>query len=287
MSPFDSPELILFVTVLIAAAVTGGLGFGFSSLTVPVALVLVTSRVLNPALVLLEVILNGFSLVLNRGGVRTTWRRMLPLVIGLLPGVALGGALLALTASLVLKAGTYAVLLPLVLLQLGSTRFRIPFERRSVGVPTGTALGVLYATTTISGPPLAMILGGQQLSPDEFRAAMALVRLIQSVVTLATYAALGLVQPPSLELFVLLLPAVAIGAPLGRLLLGGLEREAFRRLWTTVVAGLICSGFAISLHQLGWVNATLATAGAAAVASFVVGSEWQKLRTRRREVATR
>ena len=55
-----------FIT-LGAAIVNGALGYGFSSITVPIALLFLTNRVLNPALVPIEVALNAYVLWVNRG----------------------------------------------------------------------------------------------------------------------------------------------------------------------------------------------------------------------------
>jgi hypothetical protein len=55
----DSHALALIGITLFAATVNGALGYGFSSLTVPVALLFLTNRVLNPALVPIEVVLNA------------------------------------------------------------------------------------------------------------------------------------------------------------------------------------------------------------------------------------
>ena len=51
-----SPELLTLTCItFVAATINGALGYGFSSITVPLALFFFTNRVLNPALVLLEV----------------------------------------------------------------------------------------------------------------------------------------------------------------------------------------------------------------------------------------
>ena len=50
-----SPELLTLTCItFVAATINGALGYGFSSITVPLALFFFTNRVLNPALVLLE-----------------------------------------------------------------------------------------------------------------------------------------------------------------------------------------------------------------------------------------
>ena len=62
----SSDSIALVVLTLGAAVVNGALGYGFSSITVPVALLFLTNRVLNPALVLIEVALNAWVLWVNR-----------------------------------------------------------------------------------------------------------------------------------------------------------------------------------------------------------------------------
>ena len=62
-------SLALVVITLLAATVNGALGYGFSSITVPVALLFYANRVLNPALVWLEVALNTYVLWVNRASI--------------------------------------------------------------------------------------------------------------------------------------------------------------------------------------------------------------------------
>src|SRR3989442_5499164 len=64
-----SASLVLIFITLLAATVNGALGYGFSSITVPVALLFYTNRILNPALVWVEVVLNGYVLWVNRASV--------------------------------------------------------------------------------------------------------------------------------------------------------------------------------------------------------------------------
>src|SRR3954452_12516024 len=91
-----SPSAIALVAItLVAAVINGGLGYGFSSITVPLALLFLSNRTLNPALVLLEVALNAYVLWTNRVALPAVWRRGLPVTIGLAPGVALGTLIVA------------------------------------------------------------------------------------------------------------------------------------------------------------------------------------------------
>src|SRR2546430_6513256 len=83
-------SIAIILITLAAAVVNGALGYGFSSITVPIALLFLSNRVLNPALVLVEVILNFHVIWTNRAAVPAIWRRVLPVVFGLVPGVVVG-----------------------------------------------------------------------------------------------------------------------------------------------------------------------------------------------------
>src|SRR5689334_18819253 len=107
----DAAALWLIAITLFAATVNGALGYGFSSLTVPVAVLFYANRVLNPALVLVEVVVNTYSLFINRASIPRVWRRTLPLLIGLVPGVIVGSLLLAALNASGIKLITYTVLL--------------------------------------------------------------------------------------------------------------------------------------------------------------------------------
>src|SRR5947209_17883692 len=109
--PFDADVLLLIAITLFAATVNGALGYGFSSLTVPVAVLVYANRVLNPALVLVEVVVNSYALFINRHSAPHVWRRTLPILGGLVPGVLIGSLLLAAVNAGSIKLLTYALLL--------------------------------------------------------------------------------------------------------------------------------------------------------------------------------
>src|SRR5215471_6937792 len=95
MPPLDAAMMVLAGIALFAAFVNGAIGYGFSSLTVPLALVFLTNRILNPAVVLIEVVINVYVLLINLQGVPAVWKRVFPIIVGLLPGIAVGAAVLA------------------------------------------------------------------------------------------------------------------------------------------------------------------------------------------------
>jgi len=253
----DFGTLALIAITFFAAFVNGALGYGFSSLTVPVALLFMTNRVLNPALVLIEVFVNLYVLVINRSSVPVVWRRVYPIVIGLLPGIALGSALLASIHPGWTKFATYALLLPLVLVQAAGLR-RVIRAERLVGLPFGAGLGFLYSVTTISGPPLAVLFNNQGLVRQEFRAALALIRVAESSLTALAYYQLGLFAAGSLGIAALIVPGVLIGIPLGAVLIRHLDAETFRRVCMSFDVWIVGFGLSRVLAELGLAKGALA-----------------------------
>src|SRR6185436_8137702 len=124
-------SLALLGITFVAAIVNGALGYGFSSITVPVALLFLTNRILNPALIVIEVALNAYVLWVNRAALPKVWSRVSPVVIGLVPGVILGTLIVARVSPGWLKFASYLVLLPLILVQAAGYRRPIRSERRA------------------------------------------------------------------------------------------------------------------------------------------------------------
>jgi len=242
--------VVLALTSLAAATVNGALGYGYSSISVPVALLVVAGRVLNPALVTVEVAINAYALFWNRRAARRVIRRVLPLALGLVPGVVVGALLLGHIAPESVKLGAFAVLLPLILLQAAGKRWPIRGESRAA-VPLGGGIGLLYGLTTISGPPLAMFWRNQGLAKEDFKVALAVVRTIESTCALVAYAALGLLVRDSAALLPWIVPGVLVGVPIGHWLVRRVSVETFRRVCTSFDAYLVAFGLARTLAEAG------------------------------------
>ena len=248
--PFlDSAAIVVAGIVFLAAFVNGALGYGFSSLTVPVALVFYTNRVLNPAVVVIEVVINFYVLLINLSGVASVWRRVLPILIGLLPGIGLGAVILTSVQPGWIKFCTYTVILPLILVQAAGWRRPIRSTWLS-GLPFGTALGILYSVTTISGPPLAILFNNQGLVKNEFSAGLALVRVVESSLTAVVYYQLGLFIADSANVLLTFIPSVVIGIPLGTYLIRRLHAETFRRICMSFDAWVVGFGLSRVLIEL-------------------------------------
>jgi uncharacterized membrane protein YfcA len=271
--------VVLALTSLGAATVNGALGYGYSSISVPIALLVVAGRILNPALVIVEVAINLYALWWNRGAASRVTSRVTPLAIGLVPGVIVGALLLGTIAPGDVKLAVYTTLLPLILLQAAGRRWPLRNER-AASIPLGAGVGLLYGLTTISGPPLALFWNNQGLAKDDFKVALALVRTIESLCALAAYAYLGLITRESASLLPWIVPGVLIGFPIGHALVRRIGIETFRRVCMSFDAYLVAFGLARTLVDAG---VTPGVAYQLLVATAIIDSSllWGFFRTRR------
>jgi uncharacterized protein len=147
--------------------------------------------------------------------------------------------------------------LPLILFQAAGYRRPIKSEQ-SIGFVFGGGVGVLYSVTTISGPPLAVMLSNQGLTQKDFRAALGFIRLAESSFTAVAYAYAGLYSVQSLALIPYILPSILIGVPIGALIIQRIRPETFRRLCMSFDAWIVGFGLSTLLKDLHIVETNLA-----------------------------
>jgi uncharacterized protein len=272
----DWSSVWLAIVAFGASLINGAIGYGFSSIVTPIALLWYSNKILNPAVVSVELIVNVALLYRERAFIAATRTRALPVVTTLLPGVVLGTIGLSYLAVNDVKAIVYLMLLPMVVVQLLGLRRPFSNERRT-GSAIGPGIGFLYALTTISGPPLAVFFRNQGLSKNEFRCTLAQVRVAESSLTLTTYflftefLGAGLTSVPSLSLVPFLLIPVLIGVPLGTWVVGRVSRDAFTRLVMAMDGLVVSFGLTQVIVKLKWVGSTISDAAFGVLAAFVVG----------------
>ena len=283
MVAFDlSLGVIVFFALLSLAAsiVNGGLGYGYSSLSTPLAILVFVNKIINPAYVLLEAGINTFMLALSgRKNIAATYRRTLPVIIALVPGVIVGSLILNAVAPIWIRFFVYAVILPLILLQAAGLRRPLKGEARAA-VPLGMGVGLLYSITTISGPPIALFWNNQGLKRQEFKAAVAQIRIAESYLTSLSYYLLGLFTAQSLSLFTVISPPVLLGIPIGMFIVSKIAVETFRRMAMTFDAGIVGYGLSATLPILFGISPVFSDSLFVAVLFLDVGLFYRYLKTR-------
>jgi uncharacterized membrane protein YfcA len=257
----DWTSIWLAIVALGAATINGAIGYGFSSIVTPIALLWISPKVLNPAIVSVELLVNVSLLYRERAFISATKARALPVAKTLLPGVLIGTIGLTFLAVLDVKLVVYLLLLPLVAVQLLGLRRPFSNERQG-GYLLGPGIGFLYALTTISGPPLAIFFRNQGLTKNEFRCTLAQVRVAESSLTLVTYGLFteflgaNLLVAPSLAFVPYLLIPVLIGIPLGGWIMSRVSRDLFTRFVMAMDGLVITFGLSQVFVKLKWLGAT-------------------------------
>jgi len=250
-------SILIFLTLLSLAAstVNGGLGYGYSSLSTPLAILVIVNKIINPVYVLVEGIMNTVMLGLTgRANIRKTFRRVLPILLAMIPSIAIGSVFLTAASPLWVRFIVYLSILPLILLQAAGFRRPIKSEQ-TAGVPLGVGVGLLYSITTISGPPIALFWNNQGLVRSEFKSAIAQIRIVESAATITAYSLLGLFTAQTFQLFTYVAPPVLIGIPLGFMVAKSIGVDVFRRACMSFDAWIVGYGLAVSIGTLfGLIN---------------------------------
>src|SRR3989449_5285870 len=107
-----------------------------------------------------------------------------------------------------------------------------------------TPLFRFFPAPPVSAPPLAILFNNQGLVKREFRAGLGLIRVAESSLTAVVYYHLGLFAAESQSIFVMIIPGVLVGIPLGAYLIRRLDAETFRRICMSFDAWVV--GFGLS-----------------------------------------
>lgn len=173
-------------------------------------------------------------------------RAVAMLLPGALAGIAIGWALLwALNrhggrdrADAWLKIGVGAIALAFVLLHVARTLRGRPLTFRPVfwqGCVSGATAGVTSTLGHAAGPVVAMYLLPQRMPKGQYVASTALFFWTANQVKLIPYFAEGMIDTGTLGAGLLLVPAIAAGGLLGKLL----HNRVSQKLFTTIVYSLL------------------------------------------------
>ena len=200
--------LVTLAVVTVGAAVQGTLGFGANLLAVPVLALFEPAAVPAATTMMALPLANGMA-VAERGHV--DWPGVGWLMVGRIPGTMVGAAIVAVVAASTLSVLAGAAVLVAVALSLVTTNVVV---NRATTMSAGLASGIMGTATSIGGPPLALLY--QHHEGPILRSTLAVTIGIGTVISLGGQAVAGAVHGWQLLLALSLLPGVATGLALGR-----------------------------------------------------------------------
>lgn len=224
--------VVAFAVIILAAAVSGLIGFGLAVVAVPLLLIF-----FDPVEVVVLIAL--ISLFTNAVIVQDSWREVATRsVLALMPwailGLILGTEILRRVNPDYLRLGIGVIVVLSAILLLRDVTLK-SIEGRIGTILAGASSGALATSTGIAGPPIVLLFAARGLPKDRFRASNAAYFLVLSVAIIVTLFVRGIVETPELWTAAALVPAAFIGKTLGTALVKRLSDEAFRRITLAVV----------------------------------------------------
>lgn len=216
--PLDPLFLVIAIPAVLFAGISkGGFGSGAAFASTPIlALVLepgLAVGLMLPLLMLIDVA------ALRAYWRQWDWRAARVLVLGSLPGMALGALLYARADADVFRLLIGLVALGFVASQLARARGLVPAPvrrmRDGVGYFWGGVTGLTSFVSHAGGPPVAVYLLSLGLGKTGFQATTVLVFWAINLLKVGPYVALGIFTFDSLAASALLAPVALLGAWIG------------------------------------------------------------------------
>lgn len=161
--------VVVALSAMLAATVQATAGLGFALIVTPVLFLEMAPAGAIVTATLLGILLNLLVLFAEPRRPAPVWHEILPVLAAAIPGAACGLVLLASLPRPVLQ-----LIVGTVVIVAGLMRTRAPIRRRGKRggrsrLALGWTVGALSTSTGINGPPLALWLAGQGLSPAQLR----------------------------------------------------------------------------------------------------------------------
>ena len=222
--------VMVFAIFLIAGSVKGVLGFGLPLITmsllpffIPVELAIVLSALVQPA--------TNIGQLISTGGARHAFETTWPILLALIPSVALGAWFLS-----ELEGNLHLFILGLTLIgfaiySLSGFSVAISQARQTlVGGVTGLVAGFIGVLTSINGMFFIMYLVGIGADRQAFRAAIALLFIVSGVLINSGFWFAGLLNQNNIIIGVLVLAPAFLGMWVGNKIGDRIPNDLFRKL---------------------------------------------------------
>jgi len=218
--------LVGFIS-LAAGFVQGLSGFGSALVAMPLLLLFMPARVAVPFCILMGLLI---TLQLGIGLKRhLDFKKIGPLFLGCLPGIACGTYLLKHADNMLVKKALGVILICYSLFQL----FMHPKPLRLKpywGVIAGLLTGVIGAAFSAGGPPSIIYASLNTWDKDDIKATLTGFFFLTGVIIAVAHAAAGVTSMLVIKLFALSIPLIVTGTLIGARLYKRLSHQGYLKL---------------------------------------------------------
>jgi uncharacterized protein len=226
-------ELLGFSLVILIASILQGItGFGSALIAAPLLLLFLDKTTSIISLTFVSIALNGFLF----WKIKTAINRkiFITLFMASLTGLPLGIYILKFTdiQALRILAGSlsvlFAVLLYLRIIKLGGSKI--------ITVVSGMLAGILHTSISMSGPPVVLLVAGQNKAKEEARKTFAAFFLAMSIVSVLLFSATQNLTNKSLTFGLYGIPAAFVGGFIGN----RIAKHVSHRQFMVLTFALVC-----------------------------------------------
>ena len=243
MPELFSLNIAIFLFGTIAAAfVTGLSGFAFGMVAAAIWFYALPPPQASALIAAHALLVQGYAVWKLRR--LLDWHRLMPFILGSALGIPLGVAALRWASPIYVQMGVGLLLVLFSLYNLA--RPTLPqMKEAGVGADGGIGVlnGVIGGATGLAGIVTVIWTSMRGWSRDEQRAVFQPTGVASFLMIIVAFGGIGIITVETIRLFLLGLPALAIGTWLGWMLYGKLDEGAFRRV---VLVLLLLSGLALT-----------------------------------------
>jgi uncharacterized membrane protein YfcA len=220
--------------ILFLAGFTQGLsGFGSILLSIPLLTIFMDIKAVIPLTALAA--LSMTIMLLIQLWQYLEWKKILPLLLGAIPGILAGVFLLK-----KLDKGIIQLILGLILViyALYSIFFRASGKkiRERWAYLFGFSAGCLGGALSAAGPPVIVYTSLQDWTKDQIKVTIQGFYLISGLIVVFLHALTGLTTLPVIRYYGVALPVLLVGTYLGSLFYGSIQEEHYRKVILILLA---------------------------------------------------
>jgi uncharacterized membrane protein YfcA len=219
--------LYVMVIIGISALIQGTVGFGFSLVAVPLLAFAMPLKEIVPMLVLYSLFLNIMVWFKVNGKVDKK-KIMLLIIFGLI-SIPLGIYILNYVKEIYIQifVGILIIISSLAMIK----NYKITFKNDTMAYGlAGILSGILNGATSLSGPPVILMLSNEGVNKGSFRKTLATYFMVLNIFSLPMFIASGLLDRPLLIKSAIIFPSMVIGVILGIGLGNRMKENHFRKI---------------------------------------------------------
>jgi hypothetical protein len=222
----------VFVTIVFVASLLQAiLGFGSALVAVPLALLFLPKETVVSSMFMMSLSLNGFLSVRIKEPI--SYRPVVIMFLASLLGLPVGVWILtAIPLDLMQVFVGCLVVVFTALLQWG--KLRLPQSAVLTAI-AGFFSGLLNTSTSMSGPPVLILLAGQGMPKDRFRRTLATFFFVSGLVAALALVVTGVMTPQRVSYGVVAIPFVFLAGYVGDRISARVPERPFRVLALAVL----------------------------------------------------